>query len=68
MRRFFSDLSTAKKLRPVVNENSVKPPVSAETTMVLESHLADEIDFYHFCRQRLHAQLRAAEAAGVLVL
>ncbi len=63
--RFFSGLSTEVS-RPTMNENRSKPRVSPEALQALYSHLADEVDFYHFCRLRLLKQLRMAEAAEIM--
>ena len=44
------------KRRQKVNSNFKKPKLSSEARKLLESYLEEEIQFYHFCRQRLHMQ------------
>jgi hypothetical protein len=42
-----------------INRNSFKPPVSEEVKEIVRRNFTREIEFYHFCRQRLHRQLLA---------
>lgn len=42
-----------------INRNSFKPPVSEEVKDMVRRNFTREIDFYMFCRQRLHRQLLA---------
>ena len=42
------------------NKNPHKKALKAETRAWLESQSQVEIEFYEFCRQRLHKQLQAA--------
>ena len=42
------------------NKNPYKKALKAETRAWLESQFQVEIEFYEFCRQRLHKQLQAA--------
>ncbi len=58
--RFFAGLSQ-DVYRPKVNDNKSKPRLGEEARRLLEEFLADEIDFYHFCRQRLRAQYYALD-------
>ena len=39
-----------------VNKNVCKPHVSTETLMLLKHNFSLEIDFYNFCKSRLHKQ------------
>ncbi len=65
--RYFSGLSTSVS-RPTINDNRFRPPrLSREARGILDEYLADEVEFYHFCRQRLRAQLRAAQSAGIVL-
>ncbi|XP_059219907.1 heparan sulfate 2-O-sulfotransferase pipe-like isoform X1 [Stomoxys calcitrans] len=38
------------------NRNSFRPPVTDEARRVLSRNLTHEIEFYHFCKQRLYKQ------------
>ncbi|XP_020709058.1 heparan sulfate 2-O-sulfotransferase pipe isoform X2 [Athalia rosae] len=42
-----------------INRNFFKPPVSEEIKDLVRKNFTREIEFYQFCRQRLHRQLRA---------
>ncbi|CAD7083096.1 unnamed protein product [Hermetia illucens] len=42
-----------------VNKNSLKKPVSDEVREMLRRNLTNEIEFYEFCKQRLHKQYKA---------
>uniref|UniRef100_A0A1B6JPQ9 Heparan sulfate 2-O-sulfotransferase pipe n=1 Tax=Homalodisca liturata TaxID=320908 RepID=A0A1B6JPQ9_9HEMI len=42
-----------------INRNTFKPPVSEEVKDMVRRNFTREIDFYLFCRQRLHRQLLA---------
>ncbi|XP_015435733.1 PREDICTED: heparan sulfate 2-O-sulfotransferase pipe [Dufourea novaeangliae] len=42
-----------------INRNFFKPPVSEEVKDMVRSNFTREIEFYQFCKQRLHKQLRA---------
>ncbi|XP_075225163.1 heparan sulfate 2-O-sulfotransferase pipe isoform X2 [Lycorma delicatula] len=42
-----------------INRNTFKPPVSEEVKDLVRKNFTREIEFYHFCRQRLHRQLIA---------
>ncbi|CAH1638635.1 unnamed protein product [Spodoptera littoralis] len=42
-----------------INRNSFKPPVSEEVKQIVRANFTREIEFYEFCKQRLHMQLRA---------
>jgi dermatan/chondrotin sulfate uronyl 2-O-sulfotransferase UST len=42
------------------NKNNFKPPVSEKIKEVVRRNFTREIEFYQFCRQRLHRQFFAA--------
>lgn len=42
-----------------INRNAFKPPVSEEVKDIVRANFTKEIEFYQFCRQRLHQQLVA---------
>ncbi|KAJ8713554.1 hypothetical protein PYW07_013924 [Mythimna separata] len=42
-----------------INRNNYKPPVSEEVKNIVRANFTREIEFYEFCKQRLHMQLRA---------
>ncbi|XP_015608993.1 heparan sulfate 2-O-sulfotransferase pipe isoform X2 [Cephus cinctus] len=42
-----------------INRNFFKPPVSEEVKELVRANFTREVEFYQFCRQRLHNQLRA---------
>lgn len=42
-----------------INRNAFKPPVSEEVKDIVRANFTKEIEFYQFCRQRLHQQLLA---------
>lgn len=42
-----------------INHNAFKPPVSEEVKEIVRQNFTREIEFYYFCRQRLHRQLLA---------
>lgn len=42
-----------------INRNAFKPPVSEAVKQIVRSNFTREIEFYEFCKQRLHMQLRA---------
>lgn len=44
---------------PHINRNIYKPPVSPEVKRLLRQNFTREIEFYEFCKQRLHAQYAA---------
>ncbi|XP_073975569.1 heparan sulfate 2-O-sulfotransferase pipe [Rhodnius prolixus] len=48
-----------------INRNSFKPPVSEEVKDMVRRNFTREIEFYHFCRQRLHRQLLALKLPDV---
>lgn len=39
-----------------INGNAFKPPVSEEIKNIVRRNFTREIEFYEFCRQRLHKQ------------
>ena len=43
-----------------INRNIYKPPVSQHVKNILRKNFTNEIDFYEFCKQRLHKQYVAA--------
>ncbi|XP_066992241.1 heparan sulfate 2-O-sulfotransferase pipe [Anabrus simplex] len=42
-----------------INRNLFKPPVSEEVKDIVRRNFTREVEFYQFCRQRLHRQLLA---------
>lgn len=42
-----------------INKNAFKPPVSEEVKDIVRRNFTREIEFYQFCRQRLHKQYLA---------
>ena len=44
----------------IINKNSFKPPVSEEVKDLVRKNFTREIEFYQFCRQRLHKQYLSA--------
>ncbi|CAD7083099.1 unnamed protein product [Hermetia illucens] len=42
-----------------INRNNFKPPVSEEVKEIVRRNFTREIEFYQFCRQRLHKQYLA---------
>lgn len=49
-----------------INRNSFKPPVSEEVKDMVRRNFTKEIEFYQFCRQRLHRQLRALKLSTII--
>lgn len=47
-----------------INRNSFKPPVSEEVKELVRRNFTREIEFYQFCKQRLHKQYRALKLAN----
>jgi len=39
-----------------INKNMYKPPVSEQVKNILRQNFTREIEFYEFCKQRLHMQ------------
>ncbi|XP_059620106.1 heparan sulfate 2-O-sulfotransferase pipe isoform X1 [Phlebotomus argentipes] len=44
-----------------INRNAFKPPVSEEVKDIVRRNFTREIEFYQFCKQRLHKQFLAAK-------
>lgn len=42
-----------------INRNLFKPPVSEAVKDIVRANFTREVEFYNFCRQRLHRQLLA---------
>ncbi|CAG9088257.1 unnamed protein product [Plutella xylostella] len=42
-----------------INRNAFKPPVSEAVKDIVRANFTREIEFYEFCKQRLHLQLKA---------
>ncbi|CAD6203453.1 GSCOCG00009770001-RA-CDS [Cotesia congregata] len=60
---FFTDeMNSFKK----INRNSFKPPVSEAIKEMVRKNFTREIEFYQFCRQRLHRQLRALKLSSTV--
>lgn len=49
-----------------INRNSFKPPVSEAIKEMVRKNFTREIEFYQFCRQRLHRQLRALKLSSTI--
>ncbi|XP_015108398.1 heparan sulfate 2-O-sulfotransferase pipe [Diachasma alloeum] len=49
-----------------INRNSFKPPVSEEVKEMVRRNFTREIEFYQFCRQRLHRQFHALKLSPTL--
>ncbi|XP_044583846.1 heparan sulfate 2-O-sulfotransferase pipe [Cotesia glomerata] len=49
-----------------INRNSFKPPVSEAIKEMVRKNFTREIEFYQFCRQRLHRQLRALKLSSTV--
>ncbi|XP_054286371.1 heparan sulfate 2-O-sulfotransferase pipe-like isoform X2 [Macrosteles quadrilineatus] len=54
-KQVYTELDSFRK----INRNTFKPPVSEEVKDMVRRNFTREIDFYLFCRQRLHRQLLA---------
>ena len=52
------------KLRNKVNRNIYKPPVAEATKEIVRQNFTREMEFFHFCRQRLHKQYMALNLEG----
>ncbi|XP_053606260.1 heparan sulfate 2-O-sulfotransferase pipe [Plodia interpunctella] len=52
---YWEELSTFNR----INRNAFKPPVSEAVKQLVRANFTREIEFYEFCKQRLHLQLRA---------
>lgn len=50
-----------------INRNAFKPPVSEAVKQIVRANFTREIEFYEFCRQRLHLQLRALRDPTVTI-
>lgn len=48
-----------------INKNLFKPPVSEEVKNLVRQNFTREIEFYKFCKQRLHKQFLAATMMDV---
>ncbi len=42
-----------------INRNIYKPPVSEQTKEIVRKNFTREIEFFEFCKQRLHKQYLA---------
>ena len=43
------------------NKNPIRKPINNQTRTFLERKFSVEIEFYEFCKQRLHNQLKSLE-------
>jgi hypothetical protein len=43
-----------------INKNNFKPPVAEEVKDIVRANFSREIEFFKFCKQRLHRQFLAA--------
>ncbi|XP_026738237.1 heparan sulfate 2-O-sulfotransferase pipe [Trichoplusia ni] len=50
-----------------INRNAFKPPVSEAVKQIVRANFTREIEFYEFCKQRLHMQLRALRDPTITV-
>ncbi|XP_050675211.1 heparan sulfate 2-O-sulfotransferase pipe isoform X1 [Leptidea sinapis] len=55
LRMYWEELNTFNR----INRNAFKPPVSEEVKNIVRANFTREIEFYEFCKQRLHLQLKA---------
>lgn len=58
---FYDEITQLNK----INGNSFKPPVSEEIKNLVRRNFTREIEFYEFCRQRLHKQQLALNMIAV---
>ncbi|KAH8327805.1 hypothetical protein KR067_000416 [Drosophila pandora] len=62
--RFFEGVrdiyTTSAEYLTKINKNNFKPPVSEHVKDIVRRNFTNEIEFYQFCRQRLHKQYLAA--------
>lgn len=58
----FFFLASAEYLTKI-NKNNFKPPVSEKVKDIVRRNFTNEIEFYQFCRQRLHKQYLAVHLA-----
>ncbi|XP_030570709.1 heparan sulfate 2-O-sulfotransferase pipe-like isoform X1 [Drosophila novamexicana] len=62
--RFFEGVrdiyATSAEYLTKINKNNFKPPVSEHVKDIVRRNFTNEIEFYQFCRQRLHKQYLAA--------
>ncbi|KAI9581444.1 hypothetical protein GQX74_012769 [Glossina fuscipes] len=65
--RFFQGVreiyDTSAEYLTKINKNNFKPPVSEKVKDIVRRNFTNEIEFYQFCRQRLHKQYLAAHLA-----
>ena len=47
-----------------INRNIYKPPVSEATKEIVRKNFTREIEFFEFCKQRLHKQYLALNLDG----
>ncbi|KAG8041007.1 hypothetical protein G9C98_001995 [Cotesia typhae] len=59
---YWDEMNSFKK----INRNSFKPPVSEAIKEMVRKNFTREIEFYQFCRQRLHRQLRALKLSSTI--
>ncbi|XP_050351581.1 heparan sulfate 2-O-sulfotransferase pipe [Nymphalis io] len=48
-----------------INRNAFKPPVSEAVKQIVRANFTREIEFYEFCKQRLHMQLKALKDSTI---
>ncbi|XP_061715038.1 heparan sulfate 2-O-sulfotransferase pipe isoform X3 [Cydia pomonella] len=58
---YWEELNTFNR----INRNAFKPPVSEAVKNMVRANFTREIEFYEFCKQRLHLQLKALREPGV---
>ena len=49
-----------------INRNIYKPPVSEATKEIVRKNFTREIEFFEFCKQRLHKQYLALTLNGLV--
>lgn len=54
---YFNEIKSFNK----INKNNFKPPVSEEVKNIVRQNFSREIEFYKFCKQRLHTQFLATK-------
>ncbi|CAK1545016.1 unnamed protein product [Leptosia nina] len=63
LRTYWEELNTFNR----INRNAFKPPVSEEVKNIVRANFTREIEFYEFCKQRLHMQLKALRDPSIAI-
>ncbi|CAH2217180.1 jg2764 [Pararge aegeria aegeria] len=61
LRLYWEELNTFNR----INRNAFKPPVSEAVKQIVRANFTREIEFYEFCKQRLHMQLKALRDSSI---